>query len=272
MLRGLYTSTSGMIAQQRHQEALANNLTNINTPGYKADQTTLRSFPEMLIRQLGKRSIPTTNEISLPVNRSVGSLNTGVYAQEKIPFFSQGSLKETKLSTDLALVNDIMPDETGDIFFTIQNEDGDLRYTRNGNFTVDGEGYLTTAQGYYVLDGNNNPIFTDNLEFTVTKDGNVQINDIEIPLNITYIEDTNDLIKEGHDLYNGEEAVVINARNTDAEYSIEQGYLEHSNVDPGETMAKMIQAYRTFEMNQRVLRAYDDSLDKAVNDVGRVNG
>lgn len=270
MLRGLYTSTSGMITQQRHQEALANNLANVNTPGYKADQTAIRSFPEMLIRQLGSRTVPTTNELTLPVNNPVGPLNTGVYVQEEIPHFSQGNLKETQLTTDVALVNGVMPDETGDLFFTVQNDDGDIRYTRNGNFTVDGEGYLTTAQGQYVLDENNNPIFTDNLEFIVTAEGNLVTDEGQVPLNITYIANTNDLVKEGHDLYNGDEAEAVFANNTDAEFTVEQGFIEMSNVDTGQTMAQMIQAYRSFEMNQRVLRAYDDSLEKAVNDIGRI--
>lgn len=270
MLRGLYTATSGMIAQQRHQEALSNNLTNVNTPGYKADQTTLHSFPEMLIHQIGQRKIPTENELTLRENRPIGSLNTGVYAQEMIPHFSQGNLKETQLSTDLALVSGVMPDETGDIFFTVQNETGDIRYTRNGNFTVDGAGYLTTHNGYYVLDSTNNRIFTDDIEFTVTSDGNLLSDNNTIPLNIAYIENTNDLMKEGHDLYNGNDTPVVNVNDSEAEYSIEQGFLESSNVDTGQTMAQMIQAYRSFEMNQRVLRAYDDSLDKAVNDIGRI--
>lgn len=270
MLRGLYTATSGMIAQQRHQEALSNNMANVNTPGYKADQTTLRSFPEMLIRQLGKRTIPTTNELTLPVNNPVGSLNTGVYVQETVPHFAQGSLKETGLSTDLALINGVMPDETGNIFFTVQNENGDIRYSRNGNFTVDGEGYLTTHNGFYVLDNNNNRIFTDGLDFTVTSEGDLLIGDNTVSLNIAYIENANDLVKEGNDLYNGDDAQVVNANDSDARYSIEQGVLEGSNVDTAQTMSQMIQAYRAFEMNQRVLKAYDDSLGKAVNDIGRI--
>lgn len=270
MLRGFYTVTSGMIAQQRHQEALSNNLANVNTPGYKADQTALRSFPEMLLRQLGKRTIPTTNELTLPVNNPIGSMNTGVYVQEHIPYFSQGSLKETLLPTDLALENRTMPDENGSIFFTVQNENGDIRYTRNGNFTVDGEGYLTTHHGYYVLDNNNNPIFTDGIDFVVTTEGDIVIGDNTIPLNIAYVENTDDLIKEGHDLFNGEEAQVVNVDGTDAGYTVRQGYIESSNVDTAQTMSQMIQAYRAFEMNQRVLRAYDESLGKAVNDIGRL--
>jgi len=270
LLRGLYTATSAMIAQQRHQEALSNNLANVNTPGYKADQATLRSFPEMLIRQLGQKNIPTTEGLKLPVNNLVGSLNTGVYVQETVPYFEQGTLKETELLTDLALINGVMPDEAGSVFFTVQNENGDIRYSRNGNFTVDGEGYLVTHNGYYVLDAANNRINTDGLEFIVTPEGNVQRDGNEIPLGVMYIENTNDLIKEGHDLFNGENAQAVNPDAAGASFSIKQGFLEGSNVDSAQTMSQMMQAYRAFEMNQRVLKAYDESLGKAVNEVGRL--
>src|SRR5699024_9174539 len=101
----------------------------------------------------------------------VGSLNTGVYVQEMIPNFEQGDLKETGMSTDLALVSDQLPDETGGVFFTVQNEAGDIRYTRNGNFTVDGHGALVTNQGYHVLDQAGNPIQTNGTSFNVQSDG-----------------------------------------------------------------------------------------------------
>src|SRR5690625_3809696 len=98
-----------MISQQRQQEMISNNLTNANTPGYKADQATLRSFPELLIRQMGTKTIPTTNGLKLPVNRAIGGLHTGVYAQESIPNFEQGSIRETGIETDVALVDGDKP-------------------------------------------------------------------------------------------------------------------------------------------------------------------
>lgn len=141
MLRGFYTAASGMIAQQRQQESLANNVANVNTPGYKADQATLRAFPELLIQQMGSKKIPTTKGINLPGGQPIGALNTGVYVHEMVPNFDQGDIKQTGISTDIALINSALPDETGGLFFTLQNEQGDLRYTRNGNFTIDGEGF-----------------------------------------------------------------------------------------------------------------------------------
>src|SRR5690625_7913436 len=104
-----------MIAQQRQQEMLSNNIANVNTPGYKADQATLRSFPELLIRQMGTKTIPTQSGLNLPVNRGIGGLNTGVYAQESVQNFAQGPIRETGLLTDVALVNGDLPDDVGEI-------------------------------------------------------------------------------------------------------------------------------------------------------------
>lgn len=267
MLKGFYTAASGMIAQQRRQEALANNAANVNTPGYKADQATLRAFPEMLMHQLGSRTLPVTHQQSLRTQRQVGSLNTGVYVQELVPNFLQGDIKETGLSTDLALVHGQLPDETGSLFFTVQNEAGEVRYTRNGNFTIDGNGALVTSEGYYVLDQAGNPIYTFDMEFTVTQEGIIQVGEENIPLGIVYVANAHELEKEGNGLYNGEGA---GAPPADAMFTVQQGFLERSNVDVARTTTEMMQAFRMFELNQRVLRAYDQSMEKAVNDIARL--
>lgn len=266
MLRGFYTAASGMITQQRQQEALANNMANANTPGYKADQATMRSFPELLIQQMGTKNVPTKNGFKLPVNNPIGSLHTGVYVHEIVPNFVQGDLRETGITTDVALVTGQVPDETGNIFFTVQNEAGDVRLTRNGNFTVDGNGMLVTTQGYYVLDDNGNPIETNGMEFTITNDGAIQLDGQVSQLGLTYIENVHDLAKEGNDLYAGEGVAVP----VGATYQVQQGFLERSNVDSLRTMTDMMEAYRMFELNQRVLKAYDENMDKAVNDIGRI--
>lgn len=266
MLRGFYAAASGMITQQRQQEALANNVANVNTPGYKADQVAIRAFPEMLMHKISSRKLPTTQPTSVPHRHLVGSVNTGVYVQEYVPNFMAGSLKETFLPTDFAIEQQAVPDENGSLFFTVQNETGEIRLTRNGNFTIDGEGMLVTTEGLYVLDDAGEPINTNDHEFTILLDGTVQTEEANIPLGLTYVDNVNDLEKEGHELYVGEGEAIPE----EAVYTIRQGYLEQSNVDPGITMTQMMEAYRLFETNQRVLRAYDESLEKAVNDVGRI--
>src|SRR5699024_10862850 len=85
-------------------------------------------------------------------------------------------------------------------------------------------------------------------------------------LGIVYVQDVNSLIKEGDNLYSGETVTVPGG----ASFVVQQGFLEQSNVDTATTMTEMMNAYRTFEVNQRVLRAYDENLGKAVTEIGRI--
>ncbi|QSS99820.1 flagellar hook-basal body protein [Pontibacillus sp. ALD_SL1] len=275
MLRGFYSAASGMIALKRQQEALSNNLANSTTPGYKADQSTMRAFPELLMQKMGSKEIPTqSGGLNLPMNQDIGSMNTGVYVQEEIPNFAQGDIRETGILSDMALVNGDLPDETGALFFTVQGSDGEQRYTRNGNFTVDGQGFLTTQSGNYVLDSNSNRIQTGGMDFNVTEDGVLEAGGQVTPLGITYTRDMNQMVKDGGNLFRfeGEEGQVVqNARTTNGvTFSIQQNFLERSNVDTSETMVEMMNSYRLFETNQKVLKAYDQSMDKAVNEIARV--
>ena len=172
MFKGFYTAASGMIAQQRRTEMLTNNMANANTPGYKADQSSIRSFPEMLLGRLSYETIPVDKKLKVNSLTPMGGLHTGVYVQEANPLLKQGDIKATDLKTDIALVNGTFPinQETGlpgSVFFKVQNDDGELRYTRNGNFTLDGQGFLTTPSGNYVLDENNEPIQLESDQFRV---------------------------------------------------------------------------------------------------------
>lgn len=272
LFRGFYTAASGMISQQRRQEMISNNIANANTPGYKADQVSLRSFPELLIQQMNSHKLPVQESINRRTSHPIGTLNSGVYMQELTPNFSQGMLRETQLNTDIAIIDGDYPDEAGAVFFTVENEAGDIRYTRNGNFQVDGEGYLTTNEGLYVLDNAGNRIFTDGLDYTVTPEGYLNIDGNITPLGFTYIANTNDLTKEGTDLFNPEpgNAAAGDPIAAGAMFSVQQGFLEASTVDPAQSMVEMIQAYRNFEMNQRVLKEFDDTMEKTVNVIGRL--
>jgi len=272
LLRGFYTAASGMITGQRRQETLSNNLANAQTPGFKQDRAQVRAFPELLINRMEKESVPTTRSHRLNKQTPIGYLNTGVYVQETIADHAQGGLKETGMTTDMALVNGRLADEMGSLFFTVQNADGDIGYSRNGNFTIDGQGYLTTNQGYYLLDQAGQPIFTDGQAFSVTSEGEIEIAGTTLPLNIAYVANVNDLIKDDEDLFrftDGDQAVDARGL-ADVSFSVQQGFLENSNVDQAQTMGEMMQAYRLFETNQAVLRAYDQSLDIAVNQIGRL--
>src|SRR5690554_3254813 len=115
MFRGFYTVATGMIAQQRKTEMLTNNIANANTPGFKAEQSSIRSFPEMLMSNVNSTYIPSEHGFNLNQRSTVGPISTGVYMQETLPSFIQGQLQETELTTDIALIDGQLPidEETG---------------------------------------------------------------------------------------------------------------------------------------------------------------
>lgn len=280
MFRGFYTVASGMLSQQRKTEMLTNNMSNANTPGFKADQASMRAFPEMLMERMDATSIPTEKTLSLPFNQKVGKLNTGVYMQETIPSFLQGDLQETGRGLDVALLDGSMPtdEETGirgSVFLAVEGPDGNPRYTRNGNLTVNGNGFLTTNSGFYILDENGERIQLESDRFTVGEKGQILVEGNRVAtLGVGYSDNPNQLVKEGDGLFatEGNVALPDAYEEGNVSFSTKQGFLERSNVDASRTMTDMMSAYRAFEANQKVLQAYDRSMEKAVNEIGRVNG
>ncbi|MGD6959208.1 flagellar hook-basal body protein [Rossellomorea aquimaris] len=279
MFRGFYTVASGMLSQQRKTEMLTNNMSNANTPGYKADRASMRAFPEMLMERMDSTSIPTEKPLSLPFNQNVGALNTGVYMQETIPSFLQGDLQETGRSLDIALLDVSMPtnEETGSmgsVFLAVEGADGIPRYTRNGNLTVNGNGFLTTNSGFYILDENGERIQLDSDQFSIGEKGQILVDEnVVATLGVGYSENPNRLVKHGDGLFATEGNVPLPDAYEEANVSFttKQGFLERSNVDASRTMTDMLSAYRAFEANQKVLQAYDRSMEKAANEIGRVN-
>ncbi|MCF6093250.1 flagellar hook-basal body protein [Microaerobacter geothermalis] len=284
MIRGLYTAASGMIALQRRQEVLTNNIANVNTPGFKADNSVMRSFPEMLIQRIrDNQTVPLSNR-TLTVGQAalLGRMNTGVYLQETIPQFTQGDLLNTGNELDFAIYDDALPvdPDTGvkpKVFFAVQDREGNIRYTRNGRFTIDGAGQLVTSEGNLVLDELNQPILIGDQPFKVGDDGLVTINpdgdnpQVPVMLNLVMVNNPYSLVKEGNGLYRweGQQALQPLAQGQ-LPVQIKQGFIEGSNVDATKSMAEMIETVRAFEANQKVIQAYDRSLEKAVNEIGRV--
>lgn len=277
MFKGFYTVASGMLAQQRKTEMLTNNMANANTPGFKAEQSSMRAFPEMLLKSYETKQIPTEKGMSLTSGQIVGSINTGVYMQEAMPNFIQGALQDTGQKTDLALIDSLMPTNedgvSGTVFFTVQNAEGETRYTRNGDFTLDGQGYLTTGSGYYVLDREGNRIQLSSDQFAVDGNGYLQGAAGEnANLGIAFSANPYQMVKEGDGLYRTADGAELGDARAAAgvDFNLQQGFLEGSNVDTGRTMTDMLTAYRAFEANQKVLQAYDKSMEKAANEVGRI--
>lgn len=279
VFRGFYTAATGMIAQQRRTEMLSNNIANANTPGYKADQSTIRSFPNMLMSSIQKTGAASLQNGFNPSNmQQIGDLGTGVYMQETLPNFLQGSIVETESNTDVALLDGDLPvnpqtGKQGAVFFKVQTADNRQAYTRNGNFTIDGQGFLTTARGEYVLDENNNRIALQNNDFTLKSTGEIIVNGQQVGrLGVAYSNQPNALEKQDNGLYfTADNQDLPNAYNANGvTFTMQQGFTESSNVDSAQTMTTMMEAYRVFEANQKVLQAYDRSMDKAVNEIGKV--
>lgn len=276
MFKGFYTAASGMIAQQRRTELLTNNMANAETPGFKSDQSTIRSFPDMLMSAIDEEKLPTENGLAVRTNDVVGSVTAGLYMQEIFANQQQGQLMQTDLPTDIALISGDLPVNAegvqAAVFYRLQADDGEAElYTRNGNFTLDGAGYLTAADGKYVLSTAGEPIQLQSNDFQVTADGTVTENGAQVAqIGIAIAENPEAmLLKQDAGYY----ATANNAELPAAQagtYSMQQMFLERSNVDTAKTMTDLMTAYRAFEANQKVLTAYDASMQKAVTEIGKV--
>lgn len=275
MLRGLYTATAGMIALQRRHDTITNNIANVNTAGYKQGETVQRSFPEMLISRLERldRGGPRLSRA-----RTLGHLPHGVLAEETIYNFAQGDIVETGNPFHVALWDDDLPEdpETGvkpHAFYVVQTADG-VMYTRNGEWTLDADNTLVTGEGFPVLDAGGNPIvIPDASNFHVGEDGTVTFAgpdgaEEEAALGIAVIANPDLLIRRGNGLFEwtGDDAPAAAAEGV----TTYQGYTERANVNPQQAAVDLMLTEQLYEANQRVIQAYDRSLDQAVNDVGRL--
>ncbi len=261
MLRGMYTASNAMQALQRQQEMLSNNLANARTPGFRADQASLRTFPEMLIQQTANNERTGVRGVA-----TVGKLATGVFMQAATPNFTQGSITETGNATDLQISS-----LDGAPLFTIRHRDpltGDEEtlYTTNGQFAVGQDGLLRTTENDLVLDTNGQPLNVVNEDFKVDADGAVTDGNGQAigNLGLVVTNQPETLERTGNGLFRS--ANPLNAGNV----RVDQGVLELGNVEIEQTMAEMNAGLRQFEANQKVIQAYDRTAEKAVSEIGRV--
>ena len=233
MIHGYSYSSSGLKSREQALQAVSNNLANMNSIGFKR-----------------------TVEFDMSLETNPTKHNVEPLFSEAIDF-GQGELIETGNPLDVAI--------SGNGFYAVHTDRG-LAYTRQGNFQLSDDGFLTTKTGDLVL-GTNGPIsiekgsvITQNGEIAV--DGKVvdQIRLFEF-LDKTQVE----RIGDGYFQPKTEDVVVELDQ-----VSLKPGFLENSNVNAIEEMVRMIQIYREFEMNQRALRTQDETVDKAVNKVGKV--
>ncbi|RPJ06200.1 MAG: flagellar hook-basal body protein [Spirochaetaceae bacterium] len=282
MLRGIYTGASGMIAQMHRMDAVANNLANVDLVGYQRDVATFKSFPEMLMRRScddGEYVFPFGSVDTMPI---VGKLGTGTELNEVFTVFDQGAMKQTENDFDFAL--------DGKGFLTVETLDGE-RYTRNGSFLLNPEGYLVTKSGDYVL-GENGPIQLQKYNFVIDQDGVlyrdptfagdaarlVSVNEVTWEnieridrLKIVHMEQPRYLQKQGNSYWktteNSGPAVIIP---DDQRPKVNQGFLEASNVNPVTEMVHMIEVNRAYEANSKVIQTHDSLAGKVINEVMRL--
>lgn len=231
----------------------------------------------MLMSSINSTNIPTENGLHHMYANQTGGINAGIYMQETLANYQQGQLLETELATDFALMNGQMPVNAdgveGTVMFRLQHPGGGEAYTRNGNFTVDAQGYLVSAQGLYLLNDNGQRMQVNNDDFTLTADGMIMSGDAQVGrVGVAYAANPEVLMKQDNGLFrlDGGANLPTAYGVQGVAFSMQQKYVESSNVDTGRAMTELMTAYRAFEANQKVLQAYDRSMEKAVNEIGKV--
>lgn len=262
MIEGIFISASGMLPKSARHEAIANNLANLEVPGFKRDSMFLREVREAKKRQSG--DYPDWR-----INRFEGTWTD----------FEQGKLRRTGHSYDLAI--------SGKGFFAVQTPDG-VQYTRNGSFARNNEGTLVNMLGHAVLDTNGEPISVPGtfqapiIDASGVVKGRDELLGIDSVLGQLQIVDFPELYD--HDLKaqtpfqpvlgKSENGFFIPQPNTPqtqaAGFEIAQGFVEEANVEAVREMVKMIDVFRAFEADQRAIQVQDTTLDRAVNDIGVV--
>lgn len=291
MIRGLYTAAAGMVTQQRRHDTATQNIANLNTTGYKQVDSVTHAFPEVLI-----------SAMSGGTAKQVGRINTGVFAEQAVSQYLQGDLIESGKTVDFALSTDLQMEDpaTGDnimfdgsgkyvspegeviyrpqAFFTVQDNEGNNLYTRNGSFSVSATGEVLSSGGFNVLDANGNPLVLTGPQENLKVDGQGNLLDPATGLpsgtriGVSVIARPQELVRDGNGVFHAddEDAADIRFSGAGDNLQVRQGYLENSNVDATQVTVDMNAAYRAYEANQKVIQFYDSSLQKTVNEVGRV--
>jgi flagellar basal-body rod protein FlgG len=256
MLRSLRTAEKAMQMEQLRVEALANNLANASSSGFKQILTTAQ--------QPGRGGVDDPRVARTPVATGTRWRPAGTPgdwpAQTPVALTHatdarQGTLQPTGRSTDLALA--------GEGFFVVETPAGEL-YTRDGSLRIDGQSRLVTAAGHPVI-GEGGPIKLEGRDLAVSEDGSLSVDGNAVGrLRVVTFAEPSRLEHRGASLL----APPPDMQPTDlprVEVRVQQGMLEASNVNPVETLVDMIAAQRSFEVASRVLMANDELLEKSVN-------
>jgi len=260
MMRSLWTAASGMIGQQYNIDTISNNLSNVNTTGFKKQRA---EFEDLLYQTILMAGTPATEITEIPTGIQVGH---GVKIAATQKMFEQGSLQSTENKTDMAL--------EGEGFFKIQLYDGSYAYTRDGSFKIDSNRQLVTSNGYLLEP---QVILPENFihnTLAISQDGRITVKVVgeEDPVEVGQMEiyrfvNPAGLISMGGNLFktspaSGEEIPGQPAMEGMAK--IHQGFLEMSNVKVVEEMVNMIVAQRAYEVNSKAIQTSDSMLSTAI--------
>ena len=261
MVRSLWTGASGMIGQQANIDTISNNLANVNTHGYKKQRA---DFEDLIYQTVKVAGTPATEDTVVPVGIQMGH---GVKLADTQRVFSQGSLQQTDVATDMAI--------TGEGFFRIQMYDGSWAYTRNGNFKIDETGRMVNSNGYWLLPDIIMPELFLPDSVNVTKDGRVSVRvprdgDI-VEMDVGRIElyrfpNPVGLTAVGENLFKITQASgdpIPGRPGYEGMGSIQHKFLEMSNVAVVQEMVNLIVAQRAYEFNSRTIQTSDNMLGTA---------
>lgn len=244
MVNGLYTAAAGMMHLQKKQDVESNNLANANSTGFK------------LARLMTKTSISIQRNEEGKLHQDEDQ-----NLDEVRIAFEQGPMVQTDNDLDIAIM--------GEGFFALDTENG-YRYTRKGSLALNALGELVTLSGDPVLSDNGDRIIVEQGKFTVMEDGGIFIDgEKRSQIGIFKFKEGKLLIPGGGGCYKNLDNNANPAQPVENP-KIQQGYLEGSNVNIIDSMVRIIAQFRNYEASQKSLHAIDDTLKKAVTEVGRV--
>ncbi|HWD69958.1 MAG TPA: flagellar hook-basal body protein [Solirubrobacteraceae bacterium] len=229
MLEGLYSAGAGMEAAQQQLSAVSNNISNENTPGYQA-------------QILGFHDLLYTTDNDAPSNALVGA-----GAGDSTLGFSQaqGSLQQTGNPLDLAL--------HGPGYFQVRQPDGSTGLTRNGSFQLNSRGQLTTNLGMELVPPLTLPKGTQPSQVSISSDGTVSVANQKLgQIKIVQVSAPDKLLPQGNSVY------TVTTASGPAQaargVTMQQGYLEQSNVDLNTEISQMMTAQQAYNMGSRAVQ------------------
>ena len=263
MVRSLWTGASGMIGQQANIDTISNNLSNVNTHGYKKQRA---DFEDLIYQTVKVAGTPATEHTVVPVGVQMGH---GVKLADTQRIFAQGALQQTEVPTDMAIA--------GEGFFRIQMYDGSWAYSRNGNFKIDSDGRIVTSNGYWLMPGDPLPEGFLPETLTISQDGRVTVKVPQIdenePIEVLRIElyrfpnpvGLSTIVENLFKVTQASGDPVAGRPGFEGMGTIAHKFLEMSNVAVVQEMVNLIVAQRAYEFNSKTIQTSDSMLGTATS-------